>query len=138
MGKFNHNYQYAGLHDVHLIELMKKRLDNLSYDFTIEKITVLEKKNNQNDNAPFSVSFMVKSSVEEEIHHLMFTKFYIDEWDYIHDSLESLNFVPVSEVIFRKNNFITNVECSNRGYANALEETRKRIATLYKESVPYR
>lgn len=137
MGKYSNNYRYAKLADVYLVDLFKLRLSNTNFDGTITSIEVINRRNAENDNEPFAVQFVFKTKqYGKEEQWLIFKSFYIDEWDYIHQILESLNIVPVSEWLLKKNNAIVNLECSNRGYASAITSIKNRIINLYKESIP--
>lgn len=131
MGRYTNNLRFAMLTDEQLIDLVKLHLSNDRYDGRIEEVIITHRRNDKNENEPFWVGYEVKTTqYGREEGGLSFKRLSIDEWDHVHRCLEELNVVPVSAFIRKKNDYITDLECSNRGWLSANTSLKESLRSL--------
>ena len=131
MTRFENNKRFAMFTDEQLIELIKIHLSDLRYDGRIEEVTIDDRRNEASQTEPFSIRYKVKTTQYgwEEM-GMVFNRFTMSEWDFIHICLEQNNCLPASEFLRRKNEHIVNLECSNRGYQSASKSWKEQILKI--------
>lgn len=128
--KYKHNQSYENIPDKNLIELLMMRLENENWSGRIDEVRIISKKNGLSTTEPFTVTFSVDSEFGNDKHSIIFKRFFINEFDYIHNLFDELHFLPPSEYIFKKKNEVTNLECSNRGWLSAAATWKKELLSI--------
>ncbi len=123
--------RYNKLSDDDLKNILIMRLVHLRYAGRMDNITVEERQNINSSEKPLTIRFTLKNQYGLDKKYLLFERFYIDEWDYIHEKLEQLNIYPVSDFIRKKNSHIVDLEISNRGYLSAFKSIKEKAKLIH-------
>lgn len=124
------NERYAALTNDQLLKLCNMRLANEQFDLNNISIKITERKNSCLDYYVIKFKITREQLQDTEIYGIVFNKFYIDEFDFLHECLKANNMIPISNVIFIQNQHIINLECSCRGYESALSQLKNNINKL--------
>lgn len=123
----DNNKRYNQLSKEQLSTLCLMRLENERFDmagvigFRIDDIKI-----GVNSGDCFTVKYEIEhKSFGISSHGFIFHKFFINEFDYLHECLKENHCLPVSKFIFVQNDVITSLECSVRGYRHAIKEIRE-------------